>query len=228
MATRLITAIDTDGGKTVAVGLMARYLLDRDARVITAKLAQTGCEGHSGDIVLHRKLMGMEPVAEDDEGLTCPYLFGHPCSPHLAAKLENTRIDPDRIAACVDSLGERFDEVLVEGVGGVLVPLNRETLLADFLSTQGWETIVVTSGKLGSINHTLLTLEALRHRGVPIGGIVYNLHIEGDPLITKDTRELLREECARLGFPGRFVEMPFIKDFSSPPAVDFSAILEAR
>ena len=75
-------------GKTVATGLMARWFKDNAITAITMKMAQTGCSDMSDDILEHRKLAGQELVEEDAMGITCPYVFPVPCSPHLAARLE--------------------------------------------------------------------------------------------------------------------------------------------
>ena len=93
-----ITGIDTDIGKSVVTGLLGRYLLGRGVNAITQKVCQTGCKGISEDILLHRKIMGMALTDEDRQGLTCPYVFSEPCSPHLAGSLENTVIEPQRIS----------------------------------------------------------------------------------------------------------------------------------
>ncbi|MCK5071639.1 MAG: dethiobiotin synthase, partial [Desulfocapsa sp.] len=89
-----ISGIDTDIGKTIATGLLAKALLSQGYSVITQKVAQTGCTGISEDILKHRELMDTGLYPEDTNGLTCPYVFSKPCSPHLAAELSQTQIDP--------------------------------------------------------------------------------------------------------------------------------------
>lgn len=93
-----VSGIDTDIGKSVATGLMARSLSLLGYSVITQKLVQTGCRGVAEDILRHRQLMGVDLLPEDQSGLTCPYVFSKPCSPHLAAELEGTVIDPEKSA----------------------------------------------------------------------------------------------------------------------------------
>ena len=82
-----VTGIDTDIGKTIATGLLARSFRNHGIKAITQKIVQTGCVGLSEDIIRHRQLMEIEPVPADHRGLTCPYVFPVPCSPHLAAEL---------------------------------------------------------------------------------------------------------------------------------------------
>ncbi|MEE4241573.1 MAG: dethiobiotin synthase, partial [Desulfopila sp.] len=169
-----ITAIDTDVGKTIATGLIGRFLLEKGYRVITQKICQTGCTGVSQDILLHRKLMGMDLQQEDVDGLTCPYVFQEPCSPHLAARLENAHIDCDLITASTRKLASDYDYVLLEGVGGLMVPLQRDYLLADYLAGQCYTHLLVSCARLGSINHTLSALEIMKNRKLNFQGIIYN------------------------------------------------------
>jgi dethiobiotin synthetase len=214
-----ISGIDTDAGKTVAVGLMARYLMKQGVRVITAKLVQTGNDGFSEDLLKHRAMMGIEAFEEDKEGLTAPQIFKFPSSPHLAAKLENCLVDVDKIRSSMRLLATRYDVVLVEGAGGVAVPLTEELLTIDFVAQEKWPMILVTSGKLGSLNHTFLSLEAASNRQVPLAGIVYNYCASAHPMIDEDTpRQIMK-------WAGRLVRIPEV-DFLALPDIDFSPIFE--
>ena len=220
MTVYFITGIDTDIGKTYATGLVARFLRQRGVSVITQKITQTGTAGTiADDILLHRRLMGIEPLPEDLDGTTCPYLFRFPASPHLAAELENAQIDPKYITDCTARLLEKFDIVLLEGAGGINVPIHRNYLIADYVQEHRYPTIVVTSGRLGSINHTLLTLEAMASRNIPVVGLVFNHYPPPDIVIRDDTLDIFRRRNA-------LVEMPEI-DLENVPDVDFSAIFES-
>ena len=219
MSVHFITGIDTDIGKTYATGLVARFLRRRGISVITQKITQTGTSGAiADDILLHRRLMGIEPLPEDLDGTTCPYLFPFPASPHLAAELENAQIDPKVIADCTARLLEKFDIVLLEGAGGMNVPIRRDFLISDYVREHRYSMIVVTSGRLGSINHTLLTLEAATNRNIPVVGLVFNHYPPPDPVIRDDTMDIFRHKIA-----GALAEMPKI-DLKNIPEVDFSAI----
>ncbi len=119
-----VTGIDTGIGKSVATGLMARWLAQRGRTVITQKLVQTGCRGPvAEDIVVHRRLMGTGLLDVDRDGTTCPFIFAYPASPDLAARLAGRVVDTAVIDRATDRLAARFEHVLIEGVGGVLVPL---------------------------------------------------------------------------------------------------------
>lgn len=127
-----------------------------------SKFIQTGNVGHSEDIDLHRHIMGIPFTEEDKEGLTMPEIFSYPASPHLASQLDNRPIDFGKIKRATEELSERYDYVLLEGAGGLMVPLTTELLTIDYIAQENYPLIFVTSGKLGSINHTLLSLEAIQ------------------------------------------------------------------
>ena len=106
-----VSGIDTDAGKTVCTGWLARELMRAGRRVITMKLVQTGCDSVSPDLELHRRMTGVH-FPEDEEGLTAPALFHHPASPHLAAELDGRTVEPEMLADCARRLAERYDIVL--------------------------------------------------------------------------------------------------------------------
>ena len=181
-----VSGIDTDIGKTVATGLLGRYLRQRGKRVITQKIAQTGCLSVSEDIIRHRQLMGMDLQEVDKSGLTCPYIFPEPCSPHLAASLAGKKIDGGVITAATTELRQGYDYVLMEGVGGLLVPMGDDWTLLDYLQETGYPLVLVSSPRLGSINHTLAALELAKGRGLRVQGILYNRFKEDNPTIASD------------------------------------------
>ncbi|MGL1931871.1 MAG: dethiobiotin synthase [Desulfotalea sp.] len=194
-----ITGIDTDIGKTICTGILARYLLSIGEKVITYKPVQTGCEGLSEDIITHREIMGVGLQA-DYNHKTCGYIFKKPCSPHLAAELAGTSIDLDYLAGQIDDLSEEYDWVLVEGAGGLMVPLTREKLSLDFAIDLELPIILVTSTKLGSINHTLSSLEVLKMRGANLLAVFYNRYGEWDEKVSCDSRRVIARYLQKL-FP---------------------------
>ena len=188
-----VSGIDTGIGKTYAMGYLAKMWNDRGVRTITQKLVQTGNEGMSEDILLHRKIMGCGLLPEDVQGLTMPEIYSYPCSPHLAAEIDGRPIDFGKIDSATAILAERYDAVLVEGAGGLMVPLTRDFLTVDFIAARGYPLIFVTSGRLGSINHLLLSLEAVQRRNIPLHAVVYNRYpADDDKLISEDTENYAR------------------------------------
>lgn len=187
-----VSGIDTNVGKTFATGLLARTLAARGHSVITQKMIQTGCTDTSEDIEMHRHLQGISFTDEDKSGLTCPYLFSYPCSPHMAAARDGQTIDTARITEATRRLQEKYEYVLLEGAGGLMVPIDFRSLTIDYLKEQGYPLILVTSGKLGSINHTLLSLFACKQYGIEVKALLYNRYPEEDPLIEANTWEYLQ------------------------------------
>lgn len=183
-----VSGIDTDAGKSYCTAWLANRMMKRGLKVITQKFIQTGNVGHSEDIDLHRRLMGTGYLPEDAEGLTMPEIFSYPCSPHLAARIDNRPIDFNKIERATEELSRRYDVVLVEGAGGLMVPLTEDFLTIDYVAEKRYPLIFVTSGKLGSINHTLLSFEAINNRGIKIDTVLYNLYpTVADKTIQKDT-----------------------------------------
>ena len=184
-----VSGIDTNIGKSYATGYLARKWNEAGVRTITQKLVQTGNEDVSEDIELHRRLMGTGWLPEDREKLTMPEIFSYPCSPHLAAEIDRRPIDFVKIERATETLSERYDAVLLEGAGGLMVPLTRDLLTIDYVALHRYPLVFVTSGRLGS----LLSLEAVERRGIRLHTLVYNLFPEADDaLIRQDTEEYIR------------------------------------
>lgn len=196
-----VSGIDTNIGKSYATGFLAREWCRAGIRTITQKLVQTGNTDMSEDIELHRRLMGTGLLPEDHERLTMPEIYSYPCSPHLAEEIDRRPIDFARIERATEELSRRYDAVLLEGAGGLMVPLTRSLLTIDYVAQRGYPLILVTSGRLGSINHTLLSLEAIRRRGIRLHTVAYNLFPpEEDKVIQADTQAYIRDHLA-MHFP---------------------------
>lgn len=188
-----VSGIDTGIGKSYVTGYLAREWNLSGIRTVTQKLVQTGNVDISEDIELHRCLMKTGLLPEDEERLTMPEIFTYPCSPHLAAEIDHRPINLLRIAKATEELSMRYDAVLLEGAGGLMVPLKRNLLTIDYVAQCGYPLILVTSGRLGSINHTLLSLEAIKSRGIHLHSVVYNLFPkEEDRIIQEDTQNYIR------------------------------------
>ncbi len=204
--TLFISGIDTNVGKSIATAYLYKKMLAEGVCVITQKLIQTGCSGLSEDIETHRQIASVPFCKEDKQGLTCPYIFTHPCSPHLAAEIDGQTIDLSHITACTRQLEACYDVVLLEGAGGLMVPVSREVLTIDYIAEQKYPVVLVTSGKLGSLNHTLLSLEALKNRGMELHSIIYNQYPSSDKLIESDSLRFITEYCNRY-FPDAKIEL---------------------
>jgi dethiobiotin synthetase len=151
----VVTGTDTGIGKTVTAAALAGYLEARYWKPVQAGLDD------GGDRETVAALSGQTVLPE-------AYRLGTPCSPHQAAAIDGVTIDPARLA-----LPEGDGPLVIEGAGGVLVPLSEELLYADLFALWGLPVVLVARTSLGTINHSLLSLEALRARQVPVAGIAF-------------------------------------------------------
>lgn len=202
-----ISGIDTGVGKTYFTGLLAKYLRNNGINVITQKLAQTGCTGISEDILEHRHLANMDLQEVDFNLTTCPFVYSFPASPHLAAELEGKVIDVEEVTANSQILCNQFDMVLLEGAGGLMVPLTRSYSTMDYIVDEKLPVILVTTPKLGSINHTLLSLEACLSRNIEVTALIYNEYLSEPSPISNDSKRVFKEYLVRNSPKTEFVEI---------------------
>lgn len=202
-----ITGIGTDVGKTYATGWLARTMMDKGLNVITQKFVQTGCDGFSEDIITHRRLMRMRPTSMDLDFTTAPQIFSYPASADLAARIDGKEFDIAAVNAATRRLTFVYDHILIEGAGGLMVPLHGTYTTLDYLKQRKYPVAVVTNGQLGSISHTLLTLEALHHANVPLWSVIYNHYFDKDTTICNDTVDYLRRWLTERHPDAVFLEM---------------------
>ena len=206
-----ISGIDTGIGKTYTTGYLAKLWNEQGKKTITQKLVQTGNTDISEDIEQHRKMMQMGWFPEDESKLTMPEIFTYPASPHLATKIDDREIDFQKIADATRQLTEKYEVVLLEGAGGLMVPLTTELLTIDYIAQKKFPVILVSSGRLGSINHTILSLEALKSRGLELYALAYNLNDESqDELISKDTAAYLKNYLAKHFPSAEWIDIPVL------------------
>lgn len=167
-------------GKTVVAAVMARTAHAAGARVAVFKPAVSGlddyplrpetwdCAPELPDHVLLRLASGS---AQGDDEIT-PYRYAAAVSPHLAAELAGEPIDPDLLRGAALDATEDCDLLICEGVGGFLVPLTPRYLVRDLARDLAMPVVVVAAPGLGTINHTLLTIEALRRRSIYAAGVI--------------------------------------------------------
>lgn len=183
-----VTGTGTEVGKTVVAATIARTLAGEGKRVAVFKPAVTGLdEGVETDHELLRRASGS---GQSDEQIA-PYRYGPPASPHLAAALAGEEIDPERLKDAARTAAESADAIVCEGVGGLLVPLSRGYLVRDLATDLGYPLVVVAAPGLGTINHTLLTIEAARAAGLEIAAVVLNPWPEQPSQIERDNRETI-------------------------------------
>lgn len=203
-----ITGIDTDAGKSYATGWMAKLIMQEGKSVITQKFVQTGNLEDSEDIEVHRRLMGIKPTPADLIHLTAPIIYSYPASADLAARIDNRPFDPTIVDDATNALASQYEHVLIEGAGGLMVPLNGEFLTIDYVEHRHLPVVLVTNGRLGSINHTLLSLAAISHAGLELFAVVYNPYYDKDKIIADDTRNYIKNYLAAHFPDSLYLEMP--------------------
>ena len=127
-----VSGIDTDAGKTYATAWLAKRYMEQGFSVATMKFIQTGNNGFSEDILAHRRIMGISPLPEDRDLTTSPVIFTYPASAQLAARIDGRDIDVASIDRSVETLSGRYDIVLVEGAGGLMVPIADDFFTVDY------------------------------------------------------------------------------------------------
>jgi len=207
-----VSGIDTDIGKTIVTGYLAKTWLAAGLNVITQKLVQTGsCALEKSDIAQHRAIMQTGWLAADYAQMTCPIRYADPVSPHLAAHLAQKPLNLPLIAQASAQLCANYDRVLLEGAGGLMVPLSADLLTIDYLAQQNWPVILVTSARLGSLNHTLLSLYALRQRNITLHALAWNQRDDAlNTVITADSRQFIHTWMSRYFPQAQWYDIPIL------------------
>jgi dethiobiotin synthetase len=195
-----VTGTGTEVGKTVVAAVLAQTLAREGRRVAVFKPAVTGLdEGGESDHELLRRASGSN---QSDEQIA-PYRDGPPASPHLAAAQAGEEIDPSRLLEVARDAARSADALVCEGVGGLLVPLSGRVIRAgdekvdqpylvrDLAADLGYPLVIAASPGLGTINHTLLTIEAARATGLEVTGVVLTPWPKDPSAIERSNRETI-------------------------------------
>jgi len=201
-----VTGTGTDVGKTIVTASLLRALRQRGINAATMKPVQTGAYLHDGhfvapDLEVHWRGADWTPPAEQ-HSLMAPFLYEHACSPHLAARESGRPIDTGTILAAADKLLEQYELLLIEGAGGLMVPLGEQRMMPELIRELDCPTLLVAMTGLGTINHTLLSVNQLQSDGREIAGIVYCQTAPAeDPAIEADNPPMIEKlsACPTLG-----------------------------
>ncbi len=169
-----ITATDTGVGKTIVTAVLARVLRLCGVRVGVMKPVTSGCREQDGALVSEDAELLAWAAGVDCDDDVAPYRLREPIAPSEAARIDGVKIDFDRITDCYRRLAARYDFVLVEGAGGLMVPLNGGLLMADLARRLDLPLLVVASSGLGTINHSVLTCFAAGQMGLEVLGVIVN------------------------------------------------------
>lgn len=213
-----VTGTGTGVGKTLCTAVLLQILRDEGLDAVPMKPVQTGAEKDSSgnliapDLNFLLQIAGIESRSKE-LSLMNPYLYQPACSPHLAANLEDRPIEISKITSAFFELLQEHQFVIAEGAGGALVPLDSKLLMTDLMRELDLPVVVVANSQLGTINHTLLTLEALRNRGISVLGLILSDQDENaaDDFIANDNTKLLTE---RAGVP-LLMRVPFLPEINA-------------
>jgi len=169
-----ITGTGTGVGKTVVSAGLALALKERGIKVGVMKPIATGCVGDNGTLISTDAVYLFEAAENEYAPLTSPYRFRNPVSPNVAQIYEQREIDTDAILSAYKKLTALYDFVIVEGIGGLMVPIKRKYFVANMVREMDLPVVVVSNIGLGAINHTLLTVDSAMIRGLQIRGIIFN------------------------------------------------------
>lgn len=196
-----ITGTDTEIGKTVITGGLAGALRQRGVNVGIMKPAASGCTiRRAGRLLSEDALFAMAAAGmpEDEYELANPYRLELPLAPRLAAELAGIKIEMEQIQACYEQLTARYNFMVVEGAGGITTPLTEKHLVADLIGLLGLAVVIVARPNLGTINHTLLTVEYARQRGFTVAGVIISGYQTERAGIAEKTNPGLIEELAKV------------------------------
>ncbi len=197
-----VTGTNTDIGKTTVTAALAGAFASLGIRVGVCKAVASGCPKHpdrgaagalanddliSPDASIAARMAGLDPSNEELRPMISPIRYAAPVSPHIAARIEGRPPDWKSLARAMEYWRTHCDFLLIEGAGGWLVPLdNRLFTVADMACIFALPVVVVTAAYLGTLNHTWMTTECIRHRNLALAGIVVN-HVPDPPDMAAQT-----------------------------------------
>jgi dethiobiotin synthetase len=201
-----ITGTDTGVGKTIVAAGLVASLRHSGSDIGVMKPIETGFSLRSSDAVFLKKMAGVK----DSLTSICPYRLKRPLSPFTAAKIENVSIRFERIAWAYGALLQNHQALLVEGAGGLLVPITREKMMADLALYLKLPLLIISRTGLGTINHTLLSVEVARQRGVEVAGVIFN-HLGSRKGLAERTNPSVIRHFLDVPVLGEIPYAPFLK-----------------
>ncbi|MEN2986626.1 MAG: dethiobiotin synthase [Thermodesulfovibrionaceae bacterium] len=213
-----ITATDTGVGKTIVTAALLRGFIKKGFKVGAMKVIETGCLDKDG-ILLPSDGMFLRDMAEMSESLDLitPIQFENPVSPLVASRLENVKIEIEKIFKAFEVLKKKYEYLFIEGIGGLMVPIYEEKkrksfyFVRDLIKNLELPVIIVTRPTLGTINHTLLTIEALRSKKISIRGFIINFSEPPKNDIAEKTNPNILKEILDIPLLGVF---PYLSELT--------------
>jgi dethiobiotin synthetase len=218
-----ITGTDTGVGKTLVAAGLTRLARKHGVRALAVKAVETGCALQDG-VLYPEDGAFLREAAEQELSIDecAAFRFTLPSSPAAAAAHEGREITVSQIETHVRGIAARGDLILVEGAGGLMVPIHGSTMMIDLIERLGYPTLLVARTRLGTINHTLLSVHALRNRSAEIAGIVLSPSVpDAGPEETYTPRDL-----ARLVGDIPVAVLPYVTPPDRSDAVALATIIE--
>ena len=169
-----VTATDTDVGKTYVCAGLAYALKKLNIDVGIMKPFACGVKEKIGFSSNDLTILANAAMVDDTEDVINPFFFPIPASPYTAAKNLGVKIDIKHVMECFKKLDEIHDIVLVEGIGGIMTPILKDYAIIDLIKDLMANTIIVTSSKIGTVNHTILTCKMCKNMNIPVKGLIIN------------------------------------------------------
>jgi len=215
-----VTATDTDIGKTYVCAGLAYALKKLDVDVGIMKPFACGVKQKIGFSSNDLTILANAAMVDDAEDIVNPFFFPIPASPYTAAKNLGVKIDVEHVMECFRKLDEIHDIVLVEGIGGIMTPILKDYAIINLIKDLMANTIIVTSSKIGTVNHTVLTCNMCKNMNIPIKGlIINNFDSTGYPI-----PELERDLIALTDLPV-LCSLPHMKKFN---LANYSALIQEK
>ncbi len=215
-----ITSTDTDIGKTCVCAGIAHSLKKLNVNVGIMKPFACGIKQKTGFSSNDLTILSNAAMVNDVEDLLNPFFFPIPASPYTAAKNLGVKIDVEHVMECFRKLDEIHDIMLVEGIGGIMTPILKDYAIIDLIKDLMANTIIVTSSKIGTVNHTVLTCNMCKNMSIPIKGlIINNFDSTGYPI-----PELERDLSALTDLPV-LCSLPHMKKFNLS---NYSALIQEK
>jgi dethiobiotin synthetase len=194
-----VTATDTGVGKTVIAGAIARILTGKGARVGVFKPVATGCRRRwEGLVSEDTEFLAACANSELDLATITPVGLPTPAAPLVSSQFDGIPIDFERIAEAYKLIADSSDVIIAEGIGGVRVPLTAELDVLDLAAELALPVLIVARPSLGTINHTLMTIDCIRSARLSIAGVVINRYRPDEAAAAEETCPQVIAECGRV------------------------------
>ncbi len=208
-----ITGTDTDAGKTIVAAGLLDLLRSCDIDAAPMKPVQTGCTKKENsfdvpDLDFSIRYSGLECTCEEYDCMA-PYRYEPACSPHLAGQLAGYYPSIKEIIVKAERLNEMREFILMEGAGGIMVPLNESEMMLDLMKKISFPVILVSRTGLGTINHTLMSLQVLKNHGINVLGVIFNNTVSTN----SDNKFIIEDNIQTIGRFGKVNVLGVIDNF---------------